>query len=101
MATAEERQENIYTLVGFGSDVNRWRRKWFSKSLPRIQCRDQCVLVQAMRLIPYYATVCASCYVNSMRKNYACVLDAEAFRENDVAVVACTSEGLPSRHFRS
>ncbi|KAK8759685.1 hypothetical protein V5799_002683 [Amblyomma americanum] len=101
MAPAEERQEGIYTLVGFGIDVDRWRRRWFSKSMPRIQCRDQCVLVQAMRLLPYYATVCASCYANSMRNNYACVLDAEALRENDVAVVACTSEGHPLGHLRS
>ncbi|KAK8768267.1 hypothetical protein V5799_015267 [Amblyomma americanum] len=98
MAPAEERQEGIYTLFSFGSDMVQRRWTCWPGSPPRIQHKDECMLlrVEVMPMIPCHRLVCAGCYAHCGRKDHSSALYSEVFREDDVAVVACTNEELAS-----
>lgn len=102
MALEVGRQEGTCTLFGFGSDLD-WRRWMFSpEPLKRNRCRDQCfpLWVQVTVLRPHYHSLCAGCYSQCVRRNYACMLDAESFWAHDVAMVSYPRKDPASGHIR-
>ncbi|KAK8759684.1 hypothetical protein V5799_002684 [Amblyomma americanum] len=103
MTQPQEWQEGIYTLFSFGSDMVQRRWTCWPWSPPRIQHKDECMRlrVEVMPMIPCRRLVCAGCYAaHCGRKDHSSALYLEVFRENDVAVVACTNEELASGHFQ-
>ncbi|KAK8786692.1 hypothetical protein V5799_023532 [Amblyomma americanum] len=102
MTPTAEHQDGTNTRFGSSGDVD-WRlRRGLLE--PGTKYHGQCgrLWTQGMVLLICSRIVCAGCYAQCTRRNYACALDAEGVRKRDVvAVVTCTSEDLASRHDRS
>lgn len=97
---AAGRTEAAYTLYGFGNDVD-WRLACLLEPLPRSEYCAYCVWIWSnMVMHPCCGVICNGFYAQRATSSYGCVLDAQGFRQYDVAVMVYSSQDLAVRQIR-
>lgn len=97
---ASGKKDTIYTLYGFDNELD-WRRTCFLEPLPPSRYCTYCSRVCAtMMMLPCCHIICAGCYSQCTTRSYTCALDAQTFRQQDVAVMPFTIPDLAARHIK-